>query len=124
MAYTQEELTTHRSQWVEALRSGDYEQTSGQLRNDVYFCCLGVLCEISGLVEWADRNIGKMFAVTNQDVKGDASVLPREVMDWVGLRTVNGSITDHIALSVYNDQGMPFLQIADIIENEPDGLFE
>jgi hypothetical protein len=43
-----------RSQWLEALRSGDYEQGSKVLRNKSYtgkyeYCCLGVLCEITGI---------------------------------------------------------------------------
>jgi hypothetical protein len=32
--------------WVEALRSGDYKQTEGQLKDTFGFCCLGVLCDV------------------------------------------------------------------------------
>lgn len=33
--------------WIEALRSGEYKQTQGELRNqDNEFCCLGVLCNL------------------------------------------------------------------------------
>lgn len=32
--------------WVEALRSGEYKQTIGELQNNVGHCCLGVACEI------------------------------------------------------------------------------
>lgn len=40
--------------WVEALRSGEYEQGKGYLRvtdedGQDKFCCLGVLCEVAGL---------------------------------------------------------------------------
>lgn len=36
--------------WVAALRSGKYKQGRTTLKNrDSEFCCLGVLCDISGL---------------------------------------------------------------------------
>jgi hypothetical protein len=35
-----------KQRWVEALRSGEYEQGAGALRNGDKFCCLGVLCDI------------------------------------------------------------------------------
>src|SRR5689334_17986564 len=42
-----------KSLWLAALRSGDYAQCDGQLRDDIddetSYCCLGVLCEAAGL---------------------------------------------------------------------------
>lgn len=36
-----------KAKWVEALRSGKYEQGHSALRNhDNKFCCLGVLCDV------------------------------------------------------------------------------
>jgi len=32
--------------WTAALRSGEFKQTTGMLRNDGGMCCLGVLCEL------------------------------------------------------------------------------
>lgn len=46
-----------KERWLTALRSGDYTQTVGQLRNSEGFCCLGVLCDVvkDDLgVEWGD----------------------------------------------------------------------
>ena len=50
---------TLKKSWIEALRSGEYEQTTEQLKlsEDVNsrkrgFCCLGVLCDISNLGYW------------------------------------------------------------------------
>jgi len=39
-----------KAKWVEALRSGDYGQASGQLHDaqNGGFCCLGVLCKVMG----------------------------------------------------------------------------
>jgi hypothetical protein len=39
-----------RDKWLAALRSGEYEQTTGILRNTTpAYCCLGVLCEVAGV---------------------------------------------------------------------------
>jgi len=42
-----------KKQWVEALRSGNYQQGQYQLRSkDNCFCCLGVLCDIIDDKRW------------------------------------------------------------------------
>lgn len=69
--------------WVEALRSGAYKQARSVLRDGDVYCCLGVACDISGLGLWdvESYNVGN----------GDRSftVLPRGVMDWLGLNSAN-----------------------------------
>lgn len=109
--------------WVEALRSGDYEQGKGKLRTlDSKFCCLGVLCDLAveaGVIP-APTSVGHMgFLYGNR-----LAVLPEEVQQWAGLRSPSG---DHSAgdegLVEDNDGGLTFLQIAALIEAEPEGLF-
>jgi len=44
-------IRENREQWIKALESGRYKQTTGQLRNidngkSYGYCCLGVLCNI------------------------------------------------------------------------------
>lgn len=45
-----------KAKWVAALRSGKYQQTSGQLRRNEgessSFCCLGVLCDVVNPDAW------------------------------------------------------------------------
>ena len=45
--------------WLEALRSGKYKQAVSRLmlkdHRGQRYCCLGVLCEISGLGEWTEE---------------------------------------------------------------------
>ena len=36
-----------KKQWVQALRSGEYKQGRGQLKQGATFCCLGVLCDLA-----------------------------------------------------------------------------
>ena len=38
--------------WVDALRSGKYQQARGALKTGDAYCCLGVACDISGLGTW------------------------------------------------------------------------
>jgi hypothetical protein len=38
-----------KAKWIEALRSGEYEQGHLYLRKNGRHCCLGVLCELTGL---------------------------------------------------------------------------
>lgn len=37
-----------KAAWIAALRSGDYQQTTGILRDKDGFCCLGVACIVGG----------------------------------------------------------------------------
>lgn len=45
---TREQAETLRDAWIEALRSGEYQQGEGLLKEYDYYCCLGVLCDVSG----------------------------------------------------------------------------
>src|SRR6056297_2776684 len=48
--------------WIDALRSGKYEQNISALRsNDNKFCCLGVLCDIYDPTKWRNFNISKSW---------------------------------------------------------------
>lgn len=93
--------------WCEALRSGKYKQCTGRLRRPISesgelgHCCLGVLCELSGMP----------FDPTD-------IILPDEVKLWAGMRTKFGSLPAHeqLALININDDGEPFTVIADLIE--------
>jgi hypothetical protein len=120
-----------KDEWLDRLRSGDYEQTTGQLRNnDNGRCCLGVLCDIYAEQnddgEWDDETF-----VTSSDA--DKKILPSSVVNWAGLKNYQGaefSVDDtHVeigrggkfTLSMLNDglQGArhhTFDEIADLIE--------
>lgn len=115
-----------RKLWVEALRSGPWEQAHECLGIDDACCCLGVACELFNLHEsWLriirDDDIGNSY-------DGKDTTLPEIVRDWLGLTTVEGlykSNTDGLpnALTYDNEQGKSFTEIADIIESAPEGLF-
>ena len=100
-----------KQKWVDALRSGEYQQGQYCLRTDNGFCCLGVLCDLYGKennVEWN----GDMF----QDM---VVVLPLFVVEWSGIVNSNPYVNDEIStLGELNDKGSTFEQIADVIEKQ------
>lgn len=42
-----------KQKWVDALKSGEFRQTTGVLAKDDCYCCLGVLCTVAG-AQWTD----------------------------------------------------------------------
>jgi hypothetical protein len=117
-----------KAQWVEALRSGEYEQGKYRLRNGDKFCCLGVLCDIAhkaGVVEYtpASEQVAQDPGEETFDRYGDETgCLPLEVREWAG---IDNSIPwvrvpgNKISLAGLNDgQGYDFDLIADLIEGQ------
>jgi len=96
--------------WVEALRSGEYEQTDGGLCYDGKYCCLGVLCEIDERVT-PIRYSTKDVAYEIGDGPFELGVLPREFRDLIGITPQQESIVIKM-----NDGGTGFPEIADYIE--------
>jgi len=47
-----------KTRWIEALRSGRYEQTVGLLRGRYGFCALGVLCDIAPGSHYWEKGYG------------------------------------------------------------------
>ena len=100
---------------IAALRSDEYEQTTGWLRVGDLFCCLGVVCNLHAIEhpEIAARQHSK------DSYMGDPTNLPLEVMEWAGLSTdgefkyENG---ESDSLASLNDSGKSFKQIASVIE--------
>lgn len=104
-----------KAKWLEALRSGEYQQAAGQLRDGNAFCCLGVLCDLasqSGAVRpWEGNGIIEDYGAT----------LPPKVMDWAGLDNDNPQVrrNGHLwALGELNDNRATFAEIADVIERD------
>jgi hypothetical protein len=111
--------------WIDALRSGEYEQGTDFLRRkDDTYCCLGVLCDLAienGVdVEWAGVWTGVAYVVSDNTsgLQAKAS-LPSAVANWAGLTAWGDDAldpTDTLDLPGLNDGGRSFLEIADVIE--------
>lgn len=57
-----------KAKWVEALRSGNYQQGRYSLKKDGKYCCLGVLCEVAGVTASGDGGLyvihGRVWTTT------------------------------------------------------------
>jgi hypothetical protein len=116
-----------KEKWIAALRSGEYPQTSGVLRDQTGYCCLGVLCEIAvkeGVASaWEPSpDNAWSFAYGKQDER-DKSFLPPSVQRWAGVDLPSPEVPVQIfddevgiSLSALNDRGTSFEEIADLIE--------
>jgi hypothetical protein len=102
-----------KNKWLEALRSGEYKQDKGILRSikDNY-CCLGVLCDISGLGTWIAEPLSDAFKYMENDSSGSNSTafLPAGVLEKIKMTNVQ------LELASMNDCGIKFSEIADWIE--------
>ncbi len=115
-------LNENAKQWVAALRSGEYKQGKGCLRDeDDCYCVLGVPCELYHRA--TGKLAPKLLVKSECYLYGTSGCrLPPKVRDWVGLESCDGSY-DTSVLSVDSDKGMSFPELADLIESEPPGLF-
>lgn len=122
-----EQQKKNREKWVAALRSGEYKQTHGVLKNsDNRYCCLGVACEIfSKENEGGFEYIHGEFYFKSGDEERVGSP-PTNVVKYFGLISEFGiwGEGDGESLVGMNDNGKSFEEIAQIIEEEPEGLFE
>lgn len=130
-----------KKRWVDALRSGEYEQAKNYLSTPDGYCCLGVLCEIAvedGVVFKDDETY---FSKEEPQNDFSAEELPRAVIEWAGLEDENhaenplsdvkyarnaNDVSIHLPrpagrenahLSELNDDmGFDFKMIADVVE--------
>jgi hypothetical protein len=77
--------------WCDALESGEYTQGIQALCSNGEYCCLGVLTDLYNK-KFGDLYIyrrGCFLCYDNQE-----SVLPKKVVEWAGMRTSDGTITN------------------------------
>lgn len=120
--------TEIKQKWLDALRSGDYKQTTGALKTTKGFCCMGVLCDI--IKTELDAEWEQPSGITDGFIDlhcfnflGNSQFLPSEILEYVGLHYQECSIAIHDAnskvytnLAELNDNGTSFSDIADLIE--------
>jgi len=93
----------HKDEWVEALRSKEFPQTMGALRDDQGFCCLGVYHH-KFIKELPPRlTVSEEVHSSAPLYKNLNEVIPKKLLD--------------MAIEM-NDTGSTFEEIADMIENE------
>lgn len=104
-------------QWVDALRSDDYQQIKSHLHRDEGYCCLGVLCEIAG-EEWHQNMENTEEFLTVYYVEGEESVRMADYPPEHVLEKAEITMDFCKKLAHYNDEGYTFNYIANMIEEE------
>lgn len=128
--------TEVKEKWIKALRSGEYKQAQGKLRdNNNGFCCLGVLCDVyakeNPQAGWKQPDVARDYEVFFFDEKSFnmfSGFPDSRVMDWAGLPNVdpltNEARTDfetrmNAKITDLNDKmNYDFNRIADVIERD------
>jgi len=106
-----------KQKWVDALRSGEYKQGTGELHNieaDTY-CCLGVVCEVIKPKGWDG------LCLTGLDRDGEfarlQNFLTQDVLDLLNVTETQASILWQMNDGfVIVDQPKSFDEIATYIE--------
>lgn len=107
--------------WADALRSGEYKQGTGTLKDeDGRYCCLGVACEISGLGEW---DTARRYVISDGSMDGDYDIafMPQSVAEWYGFENGNVRLDTvmgrpEFATTLNDAYRYNFKEIADAIE--------
>lgn len=119
-----------RRRWVELLRSDKYKQLSGYLSTDdgSMRCCLGVACDedVTGKPEeWVPTSSGgpkfRSYESLDETTFYTSKVLPKDSAIALGFNDAYPYVfvsetTSVEPLTVLNDSGTPFEEIADLIE--------
>ena len=131
-----------QTEWLEALESGEYDQTKSVLcevdaDKGPSYCCLGVASELYPYGKWVDdpdSEVGeKLFCLRGKDF--DAWP-PQSVWKRLKLRSESGELTHPItyadlfgvsvtasSLGALNDAGFSFSTIASICRTFPELVF-
>lgn len=121
-------INTERVQkLVDALRSGEYQQGKGRLRDGNKFCCLGVACDVfkreTSIGGWDElEGCGCHFSIKSDDgltIQSSMNYLIDSIVNWFGFPDSNPVIKGETTTnaSTLNDQyGHDFNAIAGAFE--------
>lgn len=116
--FTPEQLEL-RAKWKAALRSGEFKQATGRLRdrsNDaVGYCCLGVAAVVAGAEL---KGVSLVAAYKGEDTGDHVDLLPEALLKDLGLTPAedDGLGGDDSILAGKNDNGATFAEIADLLD--------
>lgn len=117
-------------EWLEALRSGNYNKGTGSLKHTIHdldgmhdfttYCCLGVLCEVQNIQSSIDKSTNAIY------FESETEFLPEPLAEKLNISNRLAFIKPiYIKDHFYNDiveindsEVFNFIEIADIIEEQ------
>lgn len=123
--------------WIELLRSGDFPESRGDYLCEIVagvqrYTVFGVLCESARMdgVCNLQHGDGSILAYVSE-TQATKRLIPKEVWEWSGLKMFCGDFeiplpdgtSRTFCLRELGQMGFSFLELAEIIEANPDGLF-
>lgn len=117
-------MNENAKKWVEALRSGEFKQTTQTLQDAGGYCCLGIAAVVyeRETGESLPRDSRGHFTHAELGSEFDCVRNWLELSDSIGMYSRKAHRTCLVRHN--DDDGMNFSEIADIIESEPEGLFK
>ncbi len=101
--------------WVKALRSGRYKQGTEYLKSETGYCCLGVLCNITGASWRHEKDSGDLVPYLGGKMIGRDET-PSGLLGGGFLLKTGMRHTTQEHLARMNDAGTTFKEIADYID--------
>jgi hypothetical protein len=103
-----------KEQWLNALRSNEYSQAQGQLKNRKGFCCLGVLMDLY----IQEKNLDWKFYPGSHEFNSVDSHLNNTFIDWTDIINWSGlpRSKEYVLVDMNDEQDKSFCEIADFIE--------
>ena len=119
--------------WIKALRSGEYHQATGSLRqtlrledpfetkNVAGYCCLGVACEVSSLGRWTGAGYLLAGSALTQGgtLTADSRLYQRLGLGQIVINPASERVRplQDVLINLNDDEEWNFEQIADFLED-------
>ncbi len=105
-----------KKKWVKALRSGEFEQTTGRLHRPTplggdSFCCLGVLCEVSNAKVDDHPVTGERYYLSSDNSEAFTGLTEEMLTKWKIPAEQQNTLID-----LNDSKKKSFAEIADYIE--------
>ncbi|NBO72453.1 MAG: hypothetical protein EBU66_19235 [Bacteroidetes bacterium] len=125
-----------KEKWIDALRSGKYEQGSEKLRSVDGYCCLGVLCDLYAQEQNKEWDLKGIDEENHQVMDywyfdGESEFLPDSVREWAGITFNNPKVRVDVTenddeddwfyqdeIANLNDTGYTFEELSKLIQEQ------
>ncbi len=100
-----------KKRWIDALKSGEYKQGRGRLKDGGSYCCLGVLCDLF-FRETEDTDWG------SEGMLLSTWFLPVRVKIWSGLESIAPETSKGSLIWLNDDSKWSCNEIVGIIDDQ------